>query len=339
MNLLVLILNFHVIYNCVVGVIQIKKIKIIIIIIIIIAVCALTAVYVYIPRPIAKTTSAVKPKADLAFAVLGDVHNRTGNFQRAINDLYTINPCMDALILNGDSVDQGIERQYDSVKKVLNKNKALLPKTVIKNIGNHEFFDYTIGRNSPKQIKTFINRYLEFSGEKEVYHDKWIKGYHFISLGSEDCKSKTTNSVEASISKKQLDWLQQKLDEKYQKGKPIFVFLHQNLKPYWNWGGVKQSSELKQILSKYSEIILFTSHTHADLTGSSLILNQPFTTVHTGAIKSTLIPSVNNDVITGISEKPYIKGLYVEANGDTVTIKGRDIKEKQWIFTKKILKK
>lgn len=243
---------------------------------------------------------------------------------------------MDALVLNGDSVDQGIERQYDSVKKVLDKNKDLLPKTVIKNIGNHEFFDYSIGRNSSKQVKTFINRYLEFSGEKEVYHDKWIRGYHFISLGSEDCKSKTTNSVEASISKNQLDWLQEKLAEKYEKGKPIFVFLHQNLKPYWNWGGVKQSDELKQILSKYPEIILFTSHTHANLTASSVTLNQPFTMVHTGAVKSTLIPSVNDGIITGINEKPYIKGLYVEANGDTVTIKGRDIKEKQWIFTKKI---
>lgn len=319
--------------------IKIKKFRIIIITIIIIAACILTAVYLYIPRPIAKTTSAVRHKSDLAFAVLGDVHNRTGNLQRAINDLYTINPCMDALVLNGDSVDQGIESQYDSVKNTLSKNKDLLPKTVIKNIGNHEFFDYTIGRNSPKQIKTFINRYLEFSGEKKVYHDKWIKGYHFISLGSEDCKSKTTNSVEASISKKQQDWLQEKLDEKYQKDKPIFVFLHQNLKPYWNWGGVKQSRELKQILSKYPEVILFTSHTHADLTASSVTLNQPFTMVHTGAVKSTLIPNVNNDVITGLNEKSYIKGLYIEANGDTVTIKGRDIKGKQWIFTKKISKK
>lgn len=214
--------------------IKIKKFRIIVITIIIIASCALTVVYFYIPTPIAKTTSAVKPKADLAFAVLGDVHNRTGNLQRAINDLYAINPCMNALVLNGDSVDQGIESQYDSVTKVLDKNKDLLPKTVIKNIGNHEFLDYNIGRNSPKQVKTFINRYLKFSGEKKVYHDKWIRGYHFISLGSEDCKSKTTNSVEASISKKQLNWLQEKLAEKYQKGKPIFVFLHQNLKPYWS---------------------------------------------------------------------------------------------------------
>ncbi len=51
---------------------------------------------------------------------------------------------MDALVLNGDVVDQGLDEQYDSVQKTLNKNKDLLPQTIIKNIGNHEFFDYNI---------------------------------------------------------------------------------------------------------------------------------------------------------------------------------------------------
>ncbi|MFL0250930.1 metallophosphoesterase family protein [Clostridium neuense] len=313
-----------------------KKIRLIVIAVIIVITGAMTAVYMHIPKPIAKTTSAVKPKTELTFAVLGDVHNRIDNLQRAINDLYTINPIMDALILNGDTVDQGVDRQYASVKSTLNRNKALLPKTIIKNIGNHEFFDYSIGRNSPKQVKTFINKYLEFSGEKKVYHDKWIKGYHFISLGSEDGKSKTTNSTEASISDIQLNWLNEKLAQNYQRGKPIFVFLHQNLKPFWNWVGVKQSEKVNDILSKYPEVILFTSHTHADIDAGSVVLNQPFTMVHVPALQYTLEPEVRSGVIVGINKKQYIKGLYVEVNGNTVIIKGRDIKEKQWIFTRKI---
>lgn len=204
------------------------KIKIMIITIIIILVGVMSVVYINKPRPIAaiaKTTGLVnKPKADLTFAVLGDVHGNIDNLQRAINDLYVINPNTNALVLNGDTVDQGTEQQYDSVKKTLSKNKDLLPKTVIKNIGNHEFFDYNIGTNSSQQVKTFINRYLGFSGEEKVYHDKWIKAYHFISLGSEDGKSKTTNSIVANISNDQQNWLKEKLAENYQKGKPIFVF-------------------------------------------------------------------------------------------------------------------
>lgn len=56
--------------------------------------------------------------------------------------------------------------------------------------------------------------------------------------------------------------------------------------------------------------------------------------VHTGAVHYTLIPDANSE--GGKRREPYIKGLYIEVNGNNVVIKGRDIKEKQWIFTKEI---
>ena len=171
------------------------------------------------------------------------------------------------------------------LKEFLSKNKDLLPKTIIKNIGNHEFYDYEAGTNSPEQVQTFINRYLEFSGEEKVYHDTWLKDYHFISLGSEDGNSKTNDSVRAFISDDQQNWLKEKLAEKYQKGKPIFVFLHQHLNSEnKGWIGVEQSKQVREILSKYPEVILFTSHTHSDLNNNSVVLNQPYTMIHTGAI-------------------------------------------------------
>ena len=257
-----------------------KKIMIIIITSIIILVCVVSAIYK--PRPLAENTKAITSNADLAFAVLGDIHVNTNNFQDTINDLYTINTDMDALVLNGDTVDQGIEEQYESVKKVLSENKDLLPKRIIKNIGNHEFFDYNAGVNSPQQVNTFINRYLEFSGEEKVYHDTWVKEYHFISLGSEDGNSETANTSTAFISKDQQNWLKGKLAENYQKGKPIFVFLHQHLNiGNTGWVGVQDSEQLRQILSQYPEVMSFTSHTHRDLDDSSVVLNQPFTIIHT----------------------------------------------------------
>lgn len=314
-----------------------KKIKIIAMTILIIAVGVMAVIYINKPRPIAKTTSTEASKADLSFAVLGDVHENVDSFQEAINELYMINPIMDALVLNGDTVDQGLEKQYDSVKNVLSKNKELLPKTIIKNIGNHEFFDYDTELNSPEQVQTFINRYLEFSGEDKVYHDAWIKDYHFISLGSEDGNSETLNSVTASISENQQNWLREKLAENYQKGKPIFVFLHQPLSTgNSSWVGVKQSDKIREILSKYPEVIIFSSHTHRDLNEGSVVVDQPFTMIHTGAIHYTIIPDFNSE--GGRRRESYIKGLYIEVNGNNVVVKGRDIKEKQWIFTKEIIK-
>ena len=188
---------------------KMKKIKVMIITMIIILVSVMAVIYSNKLRSIDKTTATVTSNADLAFAVIGDVHENIDSFQETINDLYTINPNMDALVLNGDTVDQGIEEQYDSVKKALRKNKDLLPKTIIKNIGNHEFFDYNTELNSPQQVQTFINRYLEFSGEEKVYHDTWVNNYHFISLGSEDGNSETLNSITAFISEDQQNWLKE----------------------------------------------------------------------------------------------------------------------------------
>lgn len=282
-----------------------------------------------------ESTESLAPKKDLTFAVLGDIHSNGDSFQKAIEDFHTINPRMDLLVLNGDTVDQGKEESYNSIKNVINKNKDLLPKTIIKNIGNHEFYDYDAGTNSAEQVKTFINRYLEFADEEKVYHDKWVNGYHFISLGSEDGNSKTTDSVRAFISDTQQKWLKDKLAEKYEKGKPIFVFLHQHLNDgNTGWIGVEQSSEVRKILSKYPEIILCTSHTHSDLNNSSILLKQPFTMVHTGAVSYTIV--YDNKLEGGRKREPYIKGLYVEVDGNKVVINGRDIKENKWIFNKEI---
>jgi len=282
-----------------------------------------------------KVTDPLVSSNDLTFAVLGDVHGNNDSLLTALRDLHNINPRLNALILNGDTVDQGIKKQYEELKKTLLKNKSILPKIIIKNIGNHEFFNYDIETNSSQDVKAFTNRYLEFAGEEKVYHDTWINGYHFISLGSEDGNSQTLDSIRAYISDEQQTWLKNQLAEDYQKGKPIFVFLHQplNSNPNAGWVGSEQSEEIKKILSQYPEVVLFSSHTHADLNETSVVLNQPFTKVHTGAVHYTIVRNAQNQTR---SREPYIKGVYVEVIGNGVVIKGRDLKENSWIFTEEI---
>jgi len=290
---------------------------------------------------IAIAAAEEKSKSDLAFAVLGDVHNNIDSFQEAIDDLHEINPKMDALVLNGDTVDQGKENQYDSVKNFMSKNHNLLPNKIVKNIGNHEFFDYDAGTNSKEQVQTFINRYLEFAGEEKVYHDTWVNNYHFISLGSEDGNSVTSDTITAVISDNQQKWLKETIAENYEKGKPIFVFLHQNLNRLTlpgntSWVGVAQSEQVKEILAQYPEVILFASHSHLDLDESSVMPEETFTIVNTGAVSYTF--QADESSANGRKSVPYIKGVYIEVNGNKVVVKGRDIKEKKWIFTKDISK-
>jgi hypothetical protein len=272
----------------------------------------------------------------VSFAVVGDIHGNSESLEMVIRDLFAVNPALDALILNGDSVDQGLESQYQDLQQTLFKNSQLLPDTIIRNIGNHEFFDYNIEVNSPEEVQIFIRRYLDFAAEDRVYHDTWIKGYHFISLGSEDGNSATLDSVRAYISEEQQEWLKEKLAEKYEKGKPIFVFLHQplNSNPSTGWIGSDQSEKIKATLLSYPEVFLFTSHTHADLTDMSIRLNQPYTAAHTGAVHYTIIR--RTQVQGGIEREYVAKGLYIEVGRDSVLIKGRNFRDKNWIFTQEI---
>ncbi|WP_055669329.1 metallophosphoesterase family protein [Desnuesiella massiliensis] len=270
----------------------------------------------------------------LNFSVLGDIHENISHFDEAIKDLYEINPKMDAMIFNGDVVDQGLKKQYDSMKKAINDNNKILPPTIIKNIGNHEFFDYEKGENTSEESQEFINRYLEFSGEKSVYHERWIEGYHFISLGSEEGYTKKLGSTKAFISDNQLNWLKEKLAEKYEKDKPIFVFLHQNISSIFGWNGTDQGSKIKDILSKYPEAIIFTSHTHATLEKEKVRVNQPFTIVHTGAVNYTFVVDEKGNR----QRTEDAQGIYVEVDGNKVKIKGRDFKRRSWIFTEEIFK-
>lgn len=318
-----------------------KRLKITTLMVVLIAIVISSAVYIKgtasksdnSKKNESTATTKVPEDDSLTFSVLGDVHGNAGKLDNAINDLHSVKENMDAMILNGDNVDQGLKSQYDAIKNTLNKDRELLPKTIIKNIGNHDYFDYQKGPNKPEDVEKFKNMYLEFAGEKSVYHDNWIKGYHFISLGSESGNTNELGAVNAFLSQKQLDWLKEKLAEKHEKGKPIFVFLHQHLSTsIKGWMGVEQRRELNKILASYPEVILFTSHTHVLLSIDNVKQNQPFTTVHTGAVSYAILPE--DYKIKRLYDES--QGLYVEVKGNKTTIKGRDFVKKSWIFSKEI---
>jgi len=270
----------------------------------------------------------------VTFSVLSDIHANTRKLKTAIIDLYFINQDTDAMILNGDVTDEGSFKQYDQIKNELDDSSAMLPATIIQNIGNHEYFNYKKGRNSLADVLSYRNLYFQFTGNINVYHDTWIRGYHFISLGSENANMKGPNPPNAAdLSENQLNWLREKLKDKREPGKPIFVFLHQHLKTsIVGWKGVIQEDELTKILSDYPEVILFTSHTHVSLTLDNIVQTKPFTIVNTGAVDFINIPDKK------ISKRMYKEnqGIYVQVNGNTVVINGRDFANNKWIFTREI---
>lgn len=285
----------------------------------------------------ARSASHTDESSLLTFSVLSDVHADQNKLRAAIVDLYFINMDSDAMILNGDVVDEGVPQQYDKVKKVLEDCSDLMPGTLIQNIGNHEFFNYRKGRSTLADALNYRKLYFQYTGNMSVYHDTWIKGYHFISLGSENANLKggVNPPSAADLSPNQLDWLKAKLKEEYVPGKPIFVFLHQHLKTsIAGWRGVVQDKELTDILSEYPEVILFTSHTHASLAKDGVLQTEPFTIVNTGAL--AFINEYDGKPLRRVYRES--QGLYVEVTGDKVTINGRDFAKNEWIFSREIEK-
>lgn len=57
-----------------------------------------------------------KSAVDLSFSVLSDIHKNSSHLQDAIEDLYNINPELDALVLNGDTVDEGLDYEYEEIR-------------------------------------------------------------------------------------------------------------------------------------------------------------------------------------------------------------------------------
>lgn len=270
----------------------------------------------------------------MSFAVLSDIHDDTTKLDNAFQDLHNIDPNYSAVIFNGDTVDQGLQPQYDDISNLLKKDKALLPKKVIKNIGNHEYYDYNHGENDDAYAKTFTDRFLTFAGKSKPYFDSWVNGYHFISLGSEKCYTPDMdNNVEAFLSDAQLNWLKQELADKYRKGKPIFVFLHQ---PLANsvlgstvcTNTIKQDKQLRDILSQYPEVVFFNSHTHHYLNVPGNFVQQGFAMIDTSSVHRPVRYDANNNEVNvdGTSQ-----GVFVQVYNDKVVLKGREFSTNTWI--------
>lgn len=267
----------------------------------------------------------------VSFGVLGDIHHNTDKLNDATKQLYKINKGMDALILNGDIVDQGMQEYYDDVTNEIKNNKKYLPKNIIRNIGNHEFYNYEKGTNTDEESNDFLNRFLTFSEEKKPYHNKFINGYNFITLGSEETYTDLVGTASAYISKEQKDWLKEALEEKYEEGRPIFVFLHQGIGTNTKNQLIEEDKKesVKEVLSKYKEVIVFYSHFHQNIREVNVATVDGITTVHTGAIHYTAY--FKNGKVDRLDKEESF-GLYVDVEKNKVTIIGRDFKNKKEAF-------
>lgn len=267
----------------------------------------------------------LEKKGEVSFGVIGDIHHNTEKLEGAIKDFHKLNRNMDALFLNGDIVDQGLDEYYQSIEEELKSDREYLPKRVVKNIGNHEFYNYEKGTNTEEESNEFIEKFLTFSEESKPYHSRFINGYNFITLGSEETYTDLIGTTAAYISKKQKEWLKEKLVENYEKDRPIFVFIHQGVGESGRNPLTEEDKKesIKDVLASYKEVIVFYSHMHQNIRTVNVSNFDGITSVHTGAIHYTAYFERGKLLRT---DKEESFGLYVEVKKNKVKIVGRDFK-------------
>lgn len=264
-----------------------------------------------------------------SFQILSDTHLQKDlsyvhdvNFANALNDINMVEPNSSRLIINGDVTDSGLKENWDAFSKILSQNK-------------HPKVDAAFGNHDTWQEHTWVDQdaysiakqnFLNYTGEPNIYYDYWMNDNHFIFLGSEK-----SNGNYAYFSDTQLKWFDDTLAKNAASNKPIFVFIHQPLldtvagsKADQKWNGIEQDTQVRNILAKYPQAILFTGHTHWEFGSKAIMYNEKISTMFN-------IPSCGYCWTDADTEDDISEGYYLDVYKDKVVVKGRNFTTKEWV--------
>ncbi|MFC4102725.1 LamG-like jellyroll fold domain-containing protein [Paenibacillus xanthanilyticus] len=260
---------------------------------------------------------------NLVFPVISDIHingsvRASSKFKATMEQINAIAPDYDALISVGDLTDNGTSAEYDELMSIYNGLKQPNAQHLFA-IGNHDYY----GSATPQAAQSLFKSKTGMDG---LYYDRWLNGYHFIVIGSED---RATNGT---LSDAQIEWLDAKLAENASPNKPIFVFFHQHISNtvYGSdlWGHTQNAAKLYSTLAKYPQAITFSGHSHYVLDDPRTAHQRDFTSFGTAAIR---YPELEPGKVQGNHPTDDItQGYIVEVRDDKVLVKRRDFHANAW---------
>ncbi len=279
------------------------------------------------PSRLSASAALMRPdeSANLTAVLWGDAHvsfllrSRSETTFAAAQDVAAAESAFDALLLVGDVTENGEPGEYefmaDCFDLMRSKIKRFLPAT-----GNHDVRIRPVGVTA-RRFVSFCRRVGAPAEKGRLYYSTAVNGYAFIVLGT----VKSTFE-EAALDGAELRWLEREL-EKAEKGKPIFVLLHQSLKKthglpgIWSGPSVSkgdvgpQSDALREILNRYKNVFLLTGHIHAGF--------GPQNFDRVGNFHSVNVPSVGVTSKFGEYNAPGT-GYLMEVFDDRVRFRARD---------------
>lgn len=288
-------------------------------------------------------------------------HEYNLNFERALQDLALHAQGSSGIMHVGDITDHGFAEEYAEVHRILQLHQASLPE-IRYTLGNHDvglghwesrlamytsrmempgpYHDHWIDGyhfiflGTEEGLPTFCNlseeqlRWLDRklgeraadAPEPEVRVVDDLEVYVQQPPTTVGLSRQTGNGSQASGSTASPE-------------QPVFLFLHQPLKDTvagslesQEWYGVTQDLELRSILSKYPQTLLFTGHTHWELEVDNTMSpgNGQTATMFNAASVAYLWTNADE-------HKSGSQGFYVEVYADKVLVRGRDFTTGTWI--------
>lgn len=277
----------------------------------------------------------------LNFAAISDIH-MTDEFARmqvlkcGLWDMDHAKDGLDALVLAGDLTDNGLEEDYENLKKAFEPYYPA--KEILMVVGNHDTWTDEDDRYEPAK-ENFIKYSEEITGRvlEECYYVTEINGYTFIVMASEG------TSTSAYISDTQLQWLRNEMDKASEKGLPIFVISHWPLAETHGlpetWGDDEpelldgsfgdQNYEVEAILKDYENVFLISGHLHNGFVNDRQANVYGYTSVESyGSLHSINLPSfmymgIRGRVFNGL-------GYSIEVYEDEVLLRARSFTSGIW---------
>lgn len=279
----------------------------------------------------------------ISFFLVSDIHigsldgsdENSKTLTAGLEDMKKLSDGFTSLAFIGDNTKEGREDQVEGFYGIMDRYAPLSDDRILIALGNHDVrgpgplanwskdpqADNPFWKHTAKPLYMRKNaRYMPKGQDKDaVYYDRWLDGYHFIVLNTE-------NGVKdaCTLSDRQLAWFEEKLSEA-QDDRPIFVFIHQPLNDtHWRGnllnGFGLEDEKVKAILKKYPQTIMMCGHIHNGFGGTEAVVREYGTTVE--------VPSYNESE-NGYKEKGI--GYCVEVYEDRVVYRARNFAASMWL--------
>lgn len=282
----------------------------------------------------------------LTFDVISDVHlrdddsSRASNFIKGLQDIAENHPESDAFVSVGDNISFGSDNNsrgqyFDLVEEYIPSvpNKIMV-------LGNHDVRknDSSSSNGFSSNYDVAYEAYMEDNAvyrddpeSDKIYFDKWVNGYHFIALNTEEGLKDMI-----SMSNEQLTWLEEKLSEGLDESgnrvpdaadpeKPVFIVVHQALNDTHqranDYGGFgEQDEQVKEILSRHPQAVVLSGHIHNGF-GVATIMDREYGTL-------VDIPSYNENQF-GVTDDGT--GYQVDVYADRIHFRARNYMTGTWL--------